>query len=431
MNHLACPAGVAARVSAIAATTLLAVACDCNAETNPWFLYIAETVAADSNVRRAPDASALVASDIVATTTLAGGYQHLFGRQDINANVRTQFSRYASNPALNSTEYNAALQAAWQTVARLSGTANVETSRTLFRLDQSTIALTSQAFTDNRQAKVQAKLGSDTPVNFEGGIGFDENQYSVIELQGSNRRQVSSNIGIRYTPRIHFTTALSLRHTSGTFGKSGVSALNDFIRDDLDLSTGWVPTSSRSQLSANLSYTRIKYALQSQRSSNGLTGAFTYKYEYSGKTTFTANFRRDNSAGSQTSAFSAQLNSTPVTVTNASSDNLRTDLQSLAVQYQLTGKIFLNGIIEFQQRQLDNASLQSLPEIGVVIPPSNRNAHDNSTSLNLSATYSATRSLRFNCGAVYYQRTLAGDAAGLSYPLHYNSLSCSAGFTLN
>jgi hypothetical protein len=418
-------------MSAIIASTLGAAAPDCSAETNPWFLYIAESVSADSNVRRAPDASTQIASDVVATTTLAGGYQQLFGRQNISANLRTQFSRYASNPALNSTEYNAALQAAWQTIARLSGTANIETSRTLFRLDQSTIALTSKAFTDNRQAKFQAKLGSDTPFNFEGGIGFDENQYSVIELQGSNRRQISSNIGIRYTPRIHFTTAINLRHTPGTFGKTGVSALNEFVRDDLDLSTGWVPTSSRSQLSGNLSYTRIHYALQNQRSSNGLTGAFTYKYEYSGKTTFTVNLRRDNSAGSQTSAFSAQLNSLPVTVTNASSDNLRTDLQSLAVQYQLSGKIFLNGAIEFEQRKLDNASIQSLPEIGVVIPPSNRNGHDNSSSLNLSATYSATRSLRFNCGAAYYRRTLVGDAAGLSYPLHYNSLSCSAGFTLN
>jgi hypothetical protein len=399
------------------------------AESNPYYLLLSQGVTQDSNVRRAENGSALVSSDTIATTTLAAGLRQMIGRQTISADLRTQFNRHARSASLDSTEYDARSQLDWETIARLSGTARIEASSSLYRLDQGTVAYADKVLVDNRQAALQWKLGSDNPFNVEGGFSFDDNRYSVLALQTSNRRQLTSQIGLRYTPRIQFTSAVSLRHTPGTYGKAGATQVYDFVRDDLNLSVGWVP-STLSQLSAELAMTRLHYVDIGRRNTEGLTGSFRYVRKISGKTDVTFNLRRESNAGSESQSTLGLLGSSLVSVNSATNDNLRTDSASVSVQHSLTGKILLSAAVELQQRQLDNSNQLAL-DTGTPLSSFQVTGHDHSTTLSLAASYAFSRSIQFNCGVNFYQRTVAGNSAGLSYPLRFDTLSCSGGLTLN
>jgi hypothetical protein len=399
------------------------------AESNPYYLLLSQGVTQDSNVRRAENGSALVSSDTVATTTVAAGLRQTIGRQTVSADLRTQFNRHAQATSLDSTEYDVRSQLDWETVARLSGTARIGASSSLYRLDQGTVAYADKVLIDNRQASVQGKLGSDNPFNIEGGFSYDDNRYSVLALQTSNRRQLTTNLGLRYTPRIQFTTAVSLRHTPGTYGKAGATQVYDFVRDDLNLSVGWVP-STLSQLSAELAMTRLHYIDIGRRNTDGLTGSFRYVRKISGKTDVTFNLRRESNAGSQSQSTLGLLGSSLVNVNSASNDNLRTDSASVSVQHGLTGKITLSASVELQQRQLDNSNQLAL-DTGTTLSAYQVSGHDHSTTLSLAAGYAFSRSIQFNCGVNFYQRTVAGNSAGLSYPLRFDTLSCSGGLTLN
>lgn len=408
----------------LTAALLLAAVPLAQAESNPWYLGVSQTIGRESNLYHvsydALLASPYSKSDTVYTTTLLGGLDQRFGRQALTANASVQNSRYQNNDHLDNTGYGLKARLDWETVNRISGLVSVNSSRALAQFnsrDSSGQLFTQRNTLSTNQIDTLARIGGVTKLTFEGGLGYLRRDYSAAFYHAYDQRQVYGTLGVRWRPSSALQLGVGLRRTNGSYPNfyqtSSGFAADDYRRTDIDLTANWTP-SGNSTLYARVSPTRTRYDRDSARDLSGLTGALSWLWQATGKVQLNTQLSRDNGQSADI------INLGPFG--NGVIDYGRTTTAlRVAATYAATAKITATANAGYIHRSLvDSSSVNGAPI-------SQRAGSDNTLAFGLGARWQAMRSVQLGCDLNREQRNADSN---LSWDYSANSFSCYGQFTL-
>ena len=381
-------------------------------EPSPYLLGVTQAFTAENNLFRAPEGSGLVVSDRISSTGLRLGINQPIGRQVFSADLAANMNRYRTNKQLNNTDYSANARLDWQTVERVSGEISAAQSQSLYREQTGGVIETQRNQLRTSALAFQARVGVATRLSFEIGAAGSENDYSGTDVDNRDLRQHSFNAGVRFGPSDAVNTRLSVRRSEGSYPRFGTEP-DDFTRDDIDLISTLQATGA-SHLNSRLSATRERHSVQSQRDTNGWTGALGWRWQPTGKLTLALDLLRDSSVG-QTGFDSSLINA-------SSSDTSLAQTATLAITWAATAKIQVIPKFSYVHRKLDGAFNSTLGN-------TSQESSDNTTSAGIGLRWTPINALDLGCDVSREQRKVNGTA-GLSTPYTASVVSCSAQFAL-
>ena len=381
-------------------------------EPSPYLLGVTQAFTAENNLFRAPEGSGLVVSDRISSTGVRLGINQPIGRQVFSADLAANMNRYRTNKQLNNTDYSANARLDWQTVERVSGEISAAQSQSLYREQTGGVIETQRNQLRTSALAFQARVGVATRLSFEIGAAGSENDYSGTDVDNRDLRQHSFNAGVRFGPSDAVNTRLSVRRSEGSYPRFGTEP-DDFTRDDIDLISTLQATGA-SHLNSRLSATRERHSVQSQRDTNGWTGALGWRWQPTGKLTLALDLLRDSSVG-QTGFDSSLINA-------SSSDTSLAQTATLAITWAATAKIQVIPKFSYVHRKLDGAFNSTLGN-------TSQESSDNTTSAGIGLRWTPINALDLGCDVSREQRKVNGTA-GLSTPYTASVVSCSAQFAL-
>lgn len=408
------PLFAAAALVAAPVTSALAAA-----EASPYYFGINQAFTADTNVFRVRSGEP-APRDLYSSTGLLGGIDQPLGRLRFGGKVAANANRFKNNKQLNNTDHDASAFLNWSSIERLSGEVQVYDRKSLNRYDLSTDegTQTGRDLLHVTGATTRARVGLVTLVTLEGGYSYEQSEHSLTSLSNRDVRTGAANVGLRLSPSDLWSLRLGVRRTDGRYPRfattsAGAVTVDDFTRDDVDLSATYTPTSN-STLDARISTTREDHSVQSQRDSRYVTGLIGYDWTLTGKTRMRFQFARDTGAGRADSDLSL--------LTESSDTQVRNALLVKAV-WDATSKISVNASVNHSRRKLDNA-FSSASTTTVTT------AHDRLTNVGLGVNYQAMRGLLFGCRLSHEERSVQGQDVSSTYPYDVTTGTCNLQWTL-
>jgi hypothetical protein len=381
-------------------------------EPSPWVFSVRQEFSSDSNLFHAPEGSGLVVRDRISTTGVRLGVDQPLGRQRFSADLEANANRYRTNKQLNNTDYRVGARLDWATIERISGELSAEQRQSLFRDSVAGVISTERNQLRSSSVAFQARIGMVTLWSFEAGVAASENEYTGATVENRDVRQRSVNAGVRWRPTDLLSVRLGARHGQGSYPHFGAGA-DEFKRDDIDLSTT-LDASGASRLNARLSATRERHTVQSQRNSNGWTGALGWVWRPTGKLSTSLDLARDSSVGR--TGFDSSL------ISAETSDAQLSETASLAITWAATAKIQVVPRASWIRRKLDSG-FSGTGGGGTLF------ATDRTHSVGIGLRYQPITALDLGCDLAREQRTAEGSAV-LSGPYTANVVSCMAQFSL-
>jgi hypothetical protein len=360
------------------------------AQTSPWYLGASQRIEHQSNIY---SASSGAQSDTISITSLLAGFeipvsrQQLFGRATVSAN------RYQNRSVLNNNSHSAQLGLNWETAGNLAGTVAIDSSETVGDFSPFGLAAT----TDNNMvsttgARATARFGLVTRLSGEVGASARRTRYDNPFYIARNVDIEEAFVGVRYRPAGSLVLGAALRRTLGEYPNfrnpaPGRFTPEGFQADNLDLTADW-PLTGASRIDARFSIGENSYDTLTVGNYNGLTGALTWNWRPSGRTT--AAFGWTRAAGDETS-----LSTIPGRAAVTTSINRVADTLFARAEYELTGKIRANAGLAYSDSSTLNLATLSAGSERV-------------TTANLGLVWSATRNIRAGCDVLFRTATRAG-----------------------
>jgi len=299
--HLPRPALLAALASlALQANPALAQTDD----SAPFYVGGSAGVSHVSNIFRQAESNN---SDTVLSVGLLGGLDERLGRQHLRLDGSLQDNRYSTNKTLNNQSYSLRAALDWQTVGHLSGTLSAKSDRSLADYNIGNGA--QQIFTKNTERNDEyaavARLGVGTRYSLEGGWTHFKRDFSAVEYDRFVFSQNTGSLGFYAMPGASTKFGLVARHTRGEHPRYPVliedptthevflvTAVNDFTRNDVDLTARW-ETGGSSVLNVRISRSKTTNSLQDLRGFSATTGALGWDWQTTAKLRLTAQYSRD------------------------------------------------------------------------------------------------------------------------------------------
>ena len=320
------------------------------AQSSPYYIGLAQTIAHDSNLIRLRDNQQLPVglskSDTVSSTALIAGIDQPFGRQRLFGTANLSSNRYSSNSDFNSSAYALRLGLDWQTVERISGRVSVASDRTV-RADardaNDQFILRSNAETAH-QLDASVSVGLVTRLSAEATVLRRDVRYSAAQAAFREYQQTGASLGLRYKPGSAITWGLGLRQTRWDYPSLlvGTADTNDRrTRNDVDASLVWQP-SAVSSFDVRLSSSKTEHKRFDTRDFSGVTGSLGWDWQPTAKLRFNTRLARDTGqdADRVTTAFSRT-----------------TDTLRIGADYALSAKIGVNLAVNAYDRQVDGRGL--------------------------------------------------------------------------
>ena len=327
-------------------TPWLALACAAaTAQSSPYYIGVAQTIAYDNNLIRLRDNQTLPAglskSDTVSSTALVAGIDQPFARQRVFGTANLSSNRYSRNSDFNSSGYALRLGLDWQTIARLSGRLSASADRTVradVRDASDQFILRSNAETAH-QIDASISLGLVTRLSAEATLQQRDVRYSAAQAAFREFQQNSVSLGLRYRPASTTTWGLGLRQTRWDYPNLlvGTADPNDRrTRSDIDGSLLWQPGGA-SSFDIRISSGKTEHQQFDTRDFSGVTGSLGWDWQPSGKLRFNPRLARDTGQDADriTTAFTRT-----------------TDTLRVGVDYALSAKIGLNANLSAFERLL-------------------------------------------------------------------------------
>jgi hypothetical protein len=374
-----------------------------HAEGNPYYLGANLGVTSDSNVRRARDGQET--RDTVTAGGLRAGVDQSLGRSRLVVDLSADNKRYSRADEYNHTAYNLLGRLDWETIERISGTALVTASQSLYR-DTSRVE-TARNLLRSEGASLQARLGVVTQWSFEAGLAANRNRYSAESYRSSNLDQTSLSGGLRFAPTPDLSTRLTLRRTDASYPQYSASGANDVTRDDIEVGTT-LRASGASTLDAHLARTQESHSLALQRSRSSWTGGMGWTWQASGKSNIGLRITRDSTVGAYGEAGLDY---------NDASDARMRDAITLRSQWQASSKIRLDAMLAYARRTLDTAL--KVPGSSVT-----QTARDSTTTVSLGLNYEVLRNVELGCGVSWENRSVSNELSTLTYPYSDTAINC-------
>jgi len=391
----------------------LALACAAaTAQSSPYYIGVAQTLAHNSNLIALRDNQALPAglskSDTVSSTALVAGIDQPFGRQRLSGTANLSSNRYSRNSDFNSSGYALRLGLDWQTIERLSGRVSASSDRTV-RADardaNDQFILRSNAETAN-QIDTSISVGLVTRLSAEAGLLRRDVRYSAVQAAFREYQQSGASLGVRFRPGSAVTWGLGLRQTRWDYPNllAGTANPNDRrTRNDIDASVAYRPTGV-SNFDLRLSSGKTEHDQFNQRDFSGITGSLGWEWQPGAKLRFTTRLARD-------SGQDADRVTTAYTRT--------TDTFRVGADYALSAKIAINGAVSAYSR--------SLAGRGVVV--NGLTGREKGNSLALGARWAPLRSTVVGCN-VANQRLGSNSNRVLNNSYSSSTTSCYGQFVL-
>lgn len=395
------------------------------AQSQPYYLGVSQTLAHESNIYRISEQQVLPAglskSDTLSSTALFGGIDQGFGRQRFYGSASVRANRYQGNSGLNNEGYGLNLALDWSTLERLSGTVSLGASQNLTQFNDinNTGAVETQRNIDqNQQIDAKLRLGVVTRYTAEASVGLSKRRFSAASYARSEYDQKSASLGLSWRPSSLLALGAAARLTQVDYPRyrslgDGTFESDRLNRSDLDFIAQWLP-SGNSSLNVRLSPTHTGYDRSKESDFSGLTGSANWVWQATGKVRLTSLLSRDT--GQSSDAISQG-----VLRTGAVDFSRTTTALKVTGDYQFSAKIALSAAITQASRDLARSFNQGGPAIV-------ERGSDSSTLLGLGAKWAPTRSLQVGCDLSTEQRRSNNPA--LATTLNANSLSCSGQFVL-
>lgn len=382
------------------------------AQVSPYSIGVSETLTRETNLVRRPEGQPPV-GDTISTTTLLGGFDRGIGRQRVYFNGSVRRSLYRDNTVYNNTGYQLASALDWSTVNRISGALSVAANRSLAQFGSGGVFLVERNVVSTRQLNAAGRIGTVTPLTFEGTFSHQDVSYSAARFKPAEFSQNSVGGNLLWRTSAKLASGVGLRYTRGKYPQ-GAFGVDHFNGRSVDLSLDWTP-SGASSLSARAGYSRTRHDDLSQRDFSGITANLQWLWLPTGKWRLTSQYNRSTG---EDATFVALFGGTLGATNNASRVS---DTLALNAAYLATGKITLEGGYNLVHRALTQSFA---PGTGVAAASS---GSDNTFTASLTARYLATRTVQFNRNVGREKRTAS---SALSYAYTASYASCTAQLTL-
>jgi hypothetical protein len=358
----------------------------------PWNIGLVQEFAHLSNVLGTATGEV---SDTLSTTSLRGGINTNFGRQRVYANASLGHERYSDLSERNGSVYTIDAGVNWETIERLSGSLALNSQRRQAGFDVGGITSVSVSNVERSDdLAFRARLGVVTQVGIEGGVGHRRVEFSAPEYASREYKEDRADLGVVWRPSgiTTLSSGVSGAKTRYRAAAAGQTAPDRNQRQEVYVGLSWVPTGA-STLNARLAATKIEYDLATNADFDGLTGSLTWAWRPSGRITTTAALSRDSG---QNSGFLVLIDGTPVRGNDFSTV---TNRATVSANYDLTGKITLNGGVSWSRRSLVDGFTGA-------------SGRDTTTGVSIGARWAATRTLAFGCSASRDSRSASGSQSG-------------------
>lgn len=392
------------------------------AETSPWYLGVVQSFGYESNLYRIADEQQLSPdlsrSDTVSVTSLIGGIDQPYGRQRVYGSLNLGLNRYANNQTLNNESYGLKLALDWETLERLSGTLRVQADQALTQFNNlngiSGNVETQKNISNTELIDAKFRLGRQTKLSFEAGLGYRQRHYSATGYQGDEFDETTWSLGAHYRPSTLLDLGASIRQAVADYPLYRRTGLDTYESDTLtrqyiDLTASWVPN-GLSRLALRISPTKIWYERNTVSDFSGLTGSADWTWQATGKTQLQTTLSRD--AGQSSDAVNLGIFGPGVSDSSQVTTALR-----LKADHELTGKISAYASLTYARRQL-NDTVIALPALTL----STREGTDNTTTAALGARWAVTRSGQLGCDIRNERRSSSN--VNLSVPFDGYGFSC-------
>lgn len=414
-------------VSLAAALVSSLIAGPAAAATSPWYLGLVQSFGYESNLYRIADeqplAPGLSRSDTLSTTSLIGGLDQTISRQRVYGSINARANRFANNKGLDNTSYGLDLALDWESLERLSGTLRVAADQALNQFNNRNgigQVETQKNIANTNLMDAKFRLGRQTKLSFEAGLGLRQRSYSSANYKGAEFDEASGSLGVRYRPSSLLDVAASIRQANVDYPfyrRTGVDSYqsDSLSRRYLDFSANWVP-SALSRLSVRVSPSRISHDNNTVADFSGLTGSADWQWQASGKTQLTTSLSRD--AGQSSDAVNLGIFGPGVNDTSQLTTALR-----FKADHELTGKVSVSGSLAYARRRLTE-TVVALPQRTL----STLDGTDNTATATLGARWAISRSGQLGCDVRNERRTSSNQR--LSTPFNGYGFSCYGQFVL-
>jgi hypothetical protein len=364
------------------------------AQTSPYYVGASQRFEHQTNVFQAASNEV---SDTISSTSLLAGLDQPIGRQRLQASATVTANRYQNRSELNHNAYSLLAGLDWETVGNLSGNITADASQSLADFNPSgLLGVTSNNTTRTSGLRGVARLGVVTRLTVEAGGATRTTRYSnpLYVLRNLDINEVFG--GVRYRPAGSLVLGLALRATRGEYPNfrnpaPGSYTPEGFKRNNVDLTAEW-PISGASRVDARMSVGKDTYETLTARDYSGVTGAVTWRWQASGRTSVAVGYTR-------TSGDEATLNTTPGQIPYATSATRLSDTMFSTVSYDLTGKIKLNAGVTW----VDGSTVSLVGGSDTV---------DRGYNASLGAVWEATRAIRAGCDVTQRSRNATSGSAG-------------------
>lgn len=394
---------IAVRTPLLATTALLVLAGSAaaqEAQRSPWYVGVSQAFSHDSNIFRS---STNELSETISSTGVVAGLDQPFGRQRFYGDVSAQVNRYNRFDNLNNKSYGGTLGLDWQTIESLSGQLRYATRNSLAdfgTLEGSSIPSdqTTQQFLGT------ARWGLNSRLSLDASYEHRTLDYKSDAFRNRDYEQDTVGAGVRFGNTSLLTFGLGARATRGTTPEylSTPPFEDELKRRDIDFLVTWTP-SGFSTLNLRVSSTKETHTVATNAEVSAVTGAVSWDYRPTAKTSLSASLSRDTGTETTFTAASGSTGSTPLRVDN----NRLSTLGELSLRYAATSKIAINAEARHRKGTATNGGDDKLTGWGAGI------------------SYNPTRNIALACNVLQEKR----DATGAS-EYDATTSSCSAQITL-
>ncbi|WP_298231295.1 hypothetical protein [uncultured Azohydromonas sp.] len=380
---------------------------------SPYYLGASVARGRDSNVFRVPSAQG-PQSDSYTTGSVLAGADRPIGRQRVYTDLALRRQRFSRLNELDNNGYGASAGVDWETAGRFSGQVKGTTEKSLASYGSPFTATTLRARNILRERTFNASVQRGTARSkLQPFVGFNKRKtkYSAeaYRFRDNDRRAVRA--GVRWRPSDRLTLATAAVHARGKYPfsrtSSGVAPLPDEYRSrGIEISADWEAT-GKSRLDGRIGYEQRRYELATRRDFSGINGLLRWRWQPTGKLTFTTSLVRDaDDTERLLPADTTDLTATGSRVTNSA---------ILDGTWQATAKVAVNANLRYSDRKLVN------PVVDASGGAQNLSGSDTTRFTTLGATWEATRNVSAGCNVGRVSRT---TNSSLSFPYKANTVNC-------
>lgn len=380
---------------------------------SPYYLGASVARGRDSNVFRVPPGQG-PQSDSYTTGSVLAGADRPIGRQRVYTDLAVRRQRFNRLNELDNNGYGASAGVDWETAGRFSGQVKGTTEKSLASYGSPFTATTLRERNILRERTFNATAQRGTARSkLQPFVGFNsrKSEYSAEAYRFRNNDRRTVRAGVRWRPSDRLTLATAAVHARGKYPfsrtSSGVAPLPDEYRSrGVEINADWEAT-GKSRLDGRIGYEQRRYELATRRDFSGINGLVRWRWQPTGKLTFTTSLVRDaDDTDRLLPADTTDLTATGSRVTNSA---------ILDGTWQATAKVAVNANLRYSDRKLVN------PVVDAGGGVQNLSGSDTTRFTALGATWEASRNVSAGCNVGRVSRT---TNSSLSFPYKANTVNC-------